>query len=984
MNRIYTSIIAFLIILTAIARHYDITAQSISTADGLPTNIVSRIWQSADGYIWFSTRSGLCRWDGYSLVLDSVDREVEPEVTRESEFRLQSSVWQREGNGKMTRRDNDGTVNTWQLIPAEIVAYTHNEHFHVMDINPQTEAISTYGAGLYLYDKLSGELTQLVKENTSGIIDDNYLTELFVDRTGCIWLVEDYLGVKCLRLNNLQYQIQRLPGTIQDVNNIRCLALMGDGKLLIGNQTGDIYIFDNQTSQMKKLRTMKSRIYAALSDSEGKLWIGTRGEGLWHDNRHVEGLPSRHIYKIAEDPQGRLWVAMLEGGVACLRSDGEIDTYLSGKNCHDLILDRQNTWWVAAEDALYHLSSSGIKQIREGYFISLCLSHDGTVWAGSVGDGLTECKDGKVVRQFTVKEGLGNDNIYSIVEDRQGNIWLGTEEGLSCLDPKSGNIHNYTLSVSRLSNVFNERTAICLADGRLVFGSHGGLIEIKPSQVAPPAAPRTAVTGLMVNGTMTKGEGRLSYNQNNLTFLFSNFQYAMLQSVVYQYRLDGIDTDWTTPTKEHAATYRQLQPGDYVFRVRSSNGFGSFGEETQMAVTICQPWWNTRWAWCVYILTTVLVLTILLLIAWKIMRLHRQIDIERRVSAFKMDFYDRIQRELRNPVNVLQGAAENVQEYGTSKKTMQSLRRGSRRMLKLMDMIQQFHRLNDMQMQVKVEQDALNAEAEQRFAEIQQTIHAEDEDVREITPPPINRQSVLIVEEDEDNRLHLSDILLPFFNVVSCLSMSEAEEMVGTRQPSIVLLDVSADWSNGLELTRRLRARHPELPVVHLSAFDDDSHHLSSLRIGAADYIVKPFSGKVLVERIKRCLDSNTVPDMALGTIPRIVLTEKKDKQFLFQFQTILSHHIADENFSVEQFAELMHLGRTQFYKRVKALTGQSPTVHVHRARLDYAASLLLKTRKTIEEIMTLSGFHSATHFYNSFKAQFGMSPADYRKTKAL
>lgn len=984
MNRIYTSIIAFLIVLTATPRHYDITAQHISTADGLPTNIVSRIWQSADGYMWFSTRSGLCRWDGYSLIVDSLGRSVEPEIARNPEFRLQSSVWQREGNGKMTRRDNDGTMNTWQLIPAEIVAYTHNEHFHVLDVNPQTEAISTYGAGLYLYDKPSGELTQLVKENTSGIIDDNYLTELFVDRTGCIWLVEDYLGVKCLRLNNLQYRTQRMPGTIQDANNIRCLTLMDDGKLLIGNQTGEIYTCESQTDQTKKLRTMKSRIYAALSDSKGSLWIGTRGEGLWHDYQHVEGLPSPHIFKIAEDPQGKLWVAMLEGGVVCLRSYGGMDTYLSGKNCHDIVLDRQNTWWVATEDALYRLSASGVTQIREGYFISLCLGRDGTVWAGSVGSGLTEFKDGRVVRQFTVKDGLGNDNIYSIIEDRQGNIWLGTEEGLSCLNPKNGNIHNYTFSASRLSNVFNERTAICLPDGRLVFGSHDGLIEIKPSQAAPADTPRTAITGMMVNGTMTDGKGRLSYNQNNLTFLFSNFQYAMLQSVVYQYRLDGIDTDWTTPTKEHSVTYRQLQPGDYVFRVRSSNGSGTFGEETRLAVTICQPWWNTRWAWCVYILTTVLALTTLLLIAWKIMRLHRQIDIERRVSAFKMDFYDRIQRELRNPVNVLQGAAENVQEYGTSKKTMQSLRRGSRRMLKLMDMIQQFHRLNDMQMQVKAEQDALNAEAEQRFAEIQHTIHAEDEDVREITPPPINKQSVLIIEEDEDNRLHLTDTLLPFFNVVSCQSFSESEEMVSIRQPSVVLLDVSADWNNGQELTRRLRARHPELPVVHLSAFDDDIHHLSSLRIGAADYVIKPFSNKVLVERMKRCLDSNPAPETTHSPIPHIVLTEKKDKQFLFQFQTILSQHIADENFSVEQFAELMHLGRTQFYKRVKSITGQSPTVHVHRARLDYAASLLLKTRKTIEEIMTLSGFHGATHFYNSFKAQFGMSPGDYRKTKAL
>ena len=980
MKNILTGFLVAWTAVAANARNYDITAQRISTADGLPTNIVSQIWQSEDGYMWFSTRSGLCRWDGYSLTVDSVAREVESKATTRPEFRLRSSTWQRAGNGRLTRKDKDGSSQSWQLIPEDIVAYTHNEHFHVADVNGQTEAISTYGAGLFLYDKPTRTLTQLTKENSPGTIDDDYLTGLYVDRTGCIWLVEDYLGVKCLLLNQLQSQTHRLPGNIQDVNNIRCVALMDNGRLLVGNQTGEAYAYDRQAGHWEKFRSSGSRVYAALTDKEGGLWLGTRGEGLWHNGQQVKGLPSPHIYKIERGEQDGLWVAMLEGGVAHILPDGRTETFLQGKDCHDLTQDKQGRWWVAAEDALYRLSASKVTEVCKGYFVCLCQTKDGTIWAGSIGNGLAKCDGTSRVKWFTVKNGLGNNNIYSIVEDQQGCIWAGTEEGLSRLTPRRGDIHNYTLSDSRLSNVFNERAAVCMPDGRLVFGSHDGLIEVVPTRDVPVAAPPTAITGLAVNGIMGEERDRLPYTHNSLTFHFSNFQYALLQSVVYQYRLEGFDKDWTAPTKEHTAVYRQLQPGHYVFRVRSNNGQGAFGQEARFEITICQPWWNTWWAWCIYVLATLLVVTVVLIVLRKMMRLHQQIDVERRVSAFKMNFYERIQRELRNPVNVLQGAAENVQEYGTSKKTMQSLRRGSRRMLKLMDMIQQFHRLDEVEMQVKAERDALNEEAERRFQEIQQTIHAEEEDVREIAPPPINRQCVLIVEEDDDNRMHLTDTLLPFFKVVSCQKLSETEELIESKEPSIILLDVSADWEAGLELTRRIRGKRPDLPVVHLSPFGDDAHQLSSLRTGVADYIVKPFSGKVFIERMKRCLTQQT-PRHERNRGADVVLTDKEDERFLFRFQTILSQHIADEDFSVERFAELMHLGRTQFYKRVKALTGQPPAELVRRGRLDYAADLLVRSRKTVEEVMTLAGFHSATYFYNSFRRQFGMSPNDYRRS---
>ena len=982
MKRLLLTFLYLLDIFTSDARQYDLTAKHITTVNGLPTNIVSQIWQTNDGFMWFETRSGVCRYDGYSIQL--FDSNDTPVPSKAPDLKTFDAEWKRDGHGKLTRIGKNGSRHTWQLIPKEVIDYTRNDHFHVADVDEHTEAISTYGAGLYLYDKPTGELTCIESE----VINTPYLTGLFVDRTGCIWVAEDYLGVTCLRLNRLKYEHRLIKQSrIHDANHIRCIAELGNEKILCSNQMGELFEYNPNREQVSFLRSMESKVYAALTDTHGNFWIGTRGAGLFKNDQKVEGLPSADIYYIAEDESHGQWIAMLGGGVAHLYPDGSIETFLIDKNCHDIRQDGKGCWWVAAEDSLFRLKKENgqwkEESVMPGYFVCLCIASDGTVWAGGIGCGLVNAR---YLQSYTIKNGMANDNVYAIVEDHQHRIWTGTEEGLSCLTPKTNDIQNHRISESQLANVFNERTALCLPDGRLLFGSHNGIVEIKKSNLTIKSTSiKSLVTELLVNGERESFDKRLSYTENNLMFRFSNFQYAMLQNVLYQYRLDGIDRDWCQPTKDNAAIYRNLPPGQYTFRIRSNNGLGVWGEETTLSIVIHQPWWNTWWAWTIYLLF----LTVMVIVAFRVLHLRRRLDMERKMSAFKRDFYNRIERELRNPVNVLQGATENVQLSGTSKTTVQSLRRGSKRILKLMDMIQQFHLLNDMEVQFKAEQDAINEETEQHFRAIQQAIHDEEKEFKELAPPPINTQVILLVEDDEDNLTHLSDTLNPYFRVVGCTSMSECEMLIQKELPTLMLLDITADEKTGRNLTKRLKEEHPGLSIIHLSSFNDDARQLRSLRSGAADYIVKPFSGKVLIERVRKTIEQTSEPSpLTPHLIPAdaptrslSLLTKAKDKKFLEQFQAILDSHIDDVNFSVEQFAELMHLGRTQFYKRVKELTGESPVQHLHRARLDYAAHLLRESRMTVEEVMTHAGFSSPTHFYNSFRKQFGMSPKELRQT---
>ena len=234
-------------------------------------------------------------------------------------------------------------------------------------------------------------------------------------------------------------------------------------------------------------------------------------------------------------------------------------------------------------------------------------------------------------------------------------------------------------------------------------------------------------------------------------------------------------------------------------------------------------------------------------------------------------------------------------------------------------------------------------------------------------------------------------MLNPLFRIVTTQSLADTTALVAEHHPSLVLIDMTDDERAVRQLTKTLQGEHGLLPVVHLSAYDDNEQQLRSLRAGAADYVMKPFSKQVLIERITKIIERTTVrgrelPEQAgdaAKPLQQGLLTNVEDKYFIDRFQSLLASHIDDPNLSVEQLASLMNLGRVQFYKKVKALTGETPVQHLHRARLDYAARLLRETTATIEEVMNRAGFSSPTHFYNAFKRQFGLSPRKYRSSPA-
>ena len=237
----------------------------------------------------------------------------------------------------------------------------------------------------------------------------------------------------------------------------------------------------------------------------------------------------------------------------------------------------------------------------------------GTLWVGTNGGGLVrfDCATGKGTA-FTTRTGLPNDVIYGILPDNKGYIWMSTNQGIARMNKVTAEVRTFTVKDGLQSNEFNRYASCVLSDGNLVFGGMNGLNIFDPDEISDyNFQPQVNFTGIKIgnrevalhawdlqkeNPVFTDEGFRLRYNQNFIAFSFASADYSATDKLRYKYRLDGLDTDWLPVTRLNEATYTNLDPGSYTFRVRGTNSDGVWSDhEASINIFIIPPWWKTWW-----------------------------------------------------------------------------------------------------------------------------------------------------------------------------------------------------------------------------------------------------------------------------------------------------------------------------------------------------------------------------------------------------
>lgn len=250
---------------------------------------------------------------------------------------------------------------------------------------------------------------------------------------------------------------------------------------------------------------------------------------------------------------------------------------------------------------------------------------------------------------------------------------------------------------------------------------------------------------------------------------------------------------------------------------------------------------------------------------------------------------------------------------------------------------------------------------------------------------PLNKHRLLIIEDDADVRQYLKEELSPYFNIDTAENGIDGFNTAQEEDIDFIVCDVMMPGMTGYEVVRKLKSdfKTSHIPIILLTALSLPENQLEGIESGAEAYLTKPFSSRLLLAHIIKILEQREKLkekfSQESGMVRTAVYSTDKDKEFVEQLDKILLKNLDNPHFSVDEFASIMKVGRTIFYKKVKGLTGYSPNEYLRIIRMKKAAELLLSNDYTVSEVSYKVGIDDPFYFSKCFKSQFGIAPSVYK-----
>jgi len=542
--------------------------------------------------------------------------------------------------------------------------------------------------GLYYFDRRAERFTFRFQhdETNPDSLDSNAIMSVYRDRSGVLWVGTENAGLNLLNFRQEQFvhymhragdpnslSPGRVKGIYQDSDGVLWAGLFPRALDRLDRKTGRITHFIPHPGDPNSLGegTNANSIYR---DAAGYLWVGGGGSGLVrfdertgqfkhyrHNPADPSSLISDNIYTIFGDRNGRIWVGQ-DGGFS--RFDPATGRFMNYRPVPDNPGILANTVWVIDQDrsGTLWLGTWGGALIRFDDKTSTFLSYtpdprnphklngggintihedeSGTLWVGAM-DGLYRFnRQSGAFDRYTEIQGLPSSTIRCILEDRTGRLWLSTQKGISRFDPQRQTFRNYDASDGLQSDEFSTG-CYQASNGEMFFGGTNGLNAFFPENIRDnPYVPPVVITSFKIFNKPVPVDPKsvlkkaspyvssltLSYRDNIISFEFAALSYANSHKNRYRYKLENFERGWNeVDSKQRLATYTNLDPGKYVFRVQGSNGDGVWNQEgLSLTVVITPPWWSTNWF---RVLCAVLILTLLwAAYQWRLRQLHHQFE----------------------------------------------------------------------------------------------------------------------------------------------------------------------------------------------------------------------------------------------------------------------------------------------------------------------------------------------------------------------
>ncbi|MEM8584937.1 MAG: two-component regulator propeller domain-containing protein [Bacteroidota bacterium] len=561
-----------------------------------------------------------------------------------------------------------------------------------------------------------------------GLIDIEQagFSSLLQDQQGNIWMGSNGHGLYKHSPKSKQFS-QGDSALVWRDKSVRTICQTSDGNLWIAPVQKELYKYHRPSGQIERLefdqtpweRTFKrefDKVYDMAEDDAGDLWLGTE-EGLCYfdlENGEIVDWSFREIRINPDFPATESVIELLfdEDGKLWLLTDqafGQYDfeqgkfyahSYLSATHYQRptkistcLVQNQDGNFWIGAEWGLleynprsneFQLYSSNIDDpysLSHPVVKSLFVDKDPgsrVLWVGTGGGGLNRLD--LRTRRFSAykkQDGLPDNVVYGILDDEAGNLWLSTNQGLSRFDPETGMTKNYTTANGLQDQEFNTNAYFKSREGELFFGGIKGLNAFFPSSiVADDRASGIALTKFsLANEEINLRSERqlltvpidqteaitLNWDDKVFSFEFASLDLTAPDLNQYAYMLEGFHDDWQYNGYRRNATFTNISPGDYVFKVKATNHDGIWNDQiVSLGLTILKPWWQQWWAYLLYILIIGGTIFTLLRFQFNLRLRNSEAKKLQELDRLKTRMYTDIAHEFRTPLTVIMGMTQEL------------------------------------------------------------------------------------------------------------------------------------------------------------------------------------------------------------------------------------------------------------------------------------------------------------------------------------
>ncbi len=632
----------------------------------------------------------------------------------------------------------------------------------IHDYGNNSLLMSTANQGIFLYDYIQNTVVHQDDNGFPFQVPDFKITKMFTDSQKNLWLgsVDQGYAVSYhykKRFNNNNYLCSYL-----EKKSVVSVAADKERNLWITTLMDGVYVYSFSKQEMEKF-DMKilfphetSKIPAVnqvFVDNSNYIWMtATSNEAL--KCRYVDGLlkvesryPILLPMSITQDANQTIWIGTASPYVYSLRL-GEKDfqakqvfplmfTFIPG-----LLSLSDGNILAASFHCPMKLINSDTGEIldldipeedinnciRRSVFIPTALHEDtqGEVWIGTVSNGLMRYSPS--TQRMIPIQGTACLDISGIEEDAQGNLWVSTQYGLSKYDRTVEKFTNYYAADGIGGNQFYDRSSCRLTDGMLVFGGTHGLTFFNPVDVPMKRNIPLLFEDLKIHNKLVRPQDvqcinkhlsyrpdiRLEHDQNGFSISYAALDYSEYERVHYYYMLEGFDKYWVDAHNNREAYYANLPAGTYTFKVKITNNDQSIIEaENSIRVIVLPAPWATWWAYCIYFIVAAGIIT-LFVSAWQSVRTEKALALqaerekaqEQQVNRMNMSFFANISHEFRTPLTMISSPitqlCNNPEIVGENKKLLYIVQRSVNRMLKLVNQIMDFNKLENDTLKLKV------------------------------------------------------------------------------------------------------------------------------------------------------------------------------------------------------------------------------------------------------------------------------------------